>query len=229
METIKYCSKNDKLGTKKVYQDIGVHFPEIEQQRKGCLSECKTCRRQPFAKIGKKQLVCSDSPEQLYKQLTAMINQSAADSATQKKQKPEKSIDSAKLHYGFNPRSKNELTISLDTVSAAKLSKKLSALQRAGEPRKMKAIRFKKSASLEARVVLAIAKDDSNQLEVKKNTLILHLTAHTLQELQVLLATYIEEGKLPVVDPFIFMRTKSDQKVQMHLTQSESIQHAVTG
>lgn len=72
MKLIQYCPKNDKLGTKQVHADIARDYPDVKQQRKGCLKECKICRRQPFVKVGKK-LICADTPEQLYEQLSLLI------------------------------------------------------------------------------------------------------------------------------------------------------------
>ncbi|WP_052714195.1 DUF1450 domain-containing protein [Paenibacillus dauci] len=229
METIKYCSKNDKLGTKQVYQDIKEQFSEIDQQRKGCLSECKTCRRQPFAKIGKKQLVCGDSPEHLYKQLTAIISQSASYPTAEKKPKSGKFADSALIHYTFNSQDKNELTISLDMNSAAKLAKKLKALQQSGELRKMKAIRSKKTSSIKAKLILAMAEGNKDQLKRKKNTLKLHLTAHTLQELQAILIRYMQKGELSTSHSYTLQQSGSSEEVQLHLVALKSMQHAITG
>lgn len=85
MKTIKYCTKNEKLGTKQVYKALKKEFPDIKQKQKSCLSECKSCRKQPIALVGKKTLICEETPELLYAKLVEMIH--ASDDKKGKKEK----------------------------------------------------------------------------------------------------------------------------------------------
>ncbi len=76
MKTIKYCTKNEKFGTKQVYKTLKKEFPDVKQKQKSCLSECKACRKQPIALVGKKTLICEETPELLYAKLVEMIHAS---------------------------------------------------------------------------------------------------------------------------------------------------------
>ncbi|WP_052723788.1 DUF1450 domain-containing protein [Paenibacillus wulumuqiensis] len=231
MKTIKYCSKNDRVGTKKVYQDIGERFPDIDQQRKSCLSECKTCRRQPFVKIGKKQMLCADSPDQLYEQLTALIAQSRSKSGkkSENKSKSDQQQEAAMISYRFAAQNKKELSFSLNPVSAVQLANKLRALQLSGKPKKMKAIRLKKSSSVKARLMVMITDGSSNQLHAQKNELILQLTQSAIQDLLSRLEKYIQQGEWSSAAPFLLERPGFSKEVQMYVVASAPEQQVVTG
>ncbi|MEW4370210.1 DUF1450 domain-containing protein [Paenibacillus kandeliae] len=114
MKTIQYCPKNDKLGTKQVHADIAREYPDVKQQRKGCLKECKICRRQPFVKVGKK-LICADTPEQLYEQLSLLIRKQDEPSknedtshTTKKKNKADKKAKKNKKDKNTKPKNKEK-------------------------------------------------------------------------------------------------------------------------
>lgn len=231
MKTIKYCSKNDRVGTKKVYQDIGEQFPDIDQQRKSCLSECKTCRRQPFVKIGKKQMLCADSPDQLYEQLTALIAPSRSKSGKKSKtrSKSDQQQEGAMISYRFAGQDKKELSLSLNPVSAAQLADKLKSLQPSGKPKKMKVIRLKKSSSVKARLMVEIAEGSSNQLNVQKNELTLQLTQSAIQDLLSRLEKYIQRGEWISAEPFLLEGPSFSKEVQMYVVTSAPEQQVVTG
>jgi uncharacterized protein YuzB (UPF0349 family) len=73
MTKIKYCQHNKKFGSKSLYKLMKEQFPEIEHKKKDCLGECKSCKHHSIAKIGKSQLLCADSPEELYEELKAIL------------------------------------------------------------------------------------------------------------------------------------------------------------
>ncbi len=73
MTKIKYCQHNKKFGSKSLYKLMKEEFPELEHKKKDCLGECKSCRKHSIAKIGKSELLCADSPEQLYEALKGLI------------------------------------------------------------------------------------------------------------------------------------------------------------
>lgn len=75
MKTIKYCCRNEKLGSKAVYKGLKHEFPDLKQKKKDCLGNCKLCHKQCFVQIGKKNVVCAENADELYLQLKAIINQ----------------------------------------------------------------------------------------------------------------------------------------------------------
>lgn len=90
MKTIKYCCKNEKFGTKQVYKALKKEYPDVKQKQKSCLSECKACRKQPIAFVGKKTLVCEETPELLYAKLVEIIHDSDNKKVKKEKKKAKK-------------------------------------------------------------------------------------------------------------------------------------------
>jgi uncharacterized protein YuzB (UPF0349 family) len=73
MKKIKYCCKNLKNGSKKVYKSLKNEFPEIKQKKKDCLGSCKLCSKQCFVLIGKSEVIVAPSADVLYKKLKRRI------------------------------------------------------------------------------------------------------------------------------------------------------------
>ncbi|WP_240414383.1 DUF1450 domain-containing protein [Paenibacillus periandrae] len=73
MKKIRYCCKNLKLGSKKVYKSIKERFPEIKQKKQDCLGNCKLCSKQCFVMLGKSNVIYASSPRKLYKELKQVI------------------------------------------------------------------------------------------------------------------------------------------------------------
>lgn len=134
MKPIQYCPKNDKLGTRQVHADIARDFPDVRQQRKGCLKECKICRRQPFVKVGKK-LICADTPEQLYEQLTLLIRK--------QDDKPKKAETSDKKKLKKKKQAKQQ-----EDESNTKKDKKLKKQQKAAKKAAAKSKEKSKSSKV---------------------------------------------------------------------------------
>ena len=76
VKTIKYCCRNERLGSKTVYKGLKHEYPDVKQKKKDCLGHCKQCHKQCIARVGKGNLVCADSPDELYAQLKRIIEQS---------------------------------------------------------------------------------------------------------------------------------------------------------
>ncbi|MFD1884349.1 DUF1450 domain-containing protein [Paenibacillus wenxiniae] len=215
METIKYCSKNDKLGTKNVYQDIGVHFPEIKQQRKGCLSECKTCRRQPFAKVGKKMIV-GDTPNHLYEQLVSLIHRAEADSSP----RPKKDSTGKSRHWFA---SKNELYITMDETSAPIWIKKLRKLQQSGKPKTLKTIRVHGTSTETMPIVLKSGSEDEDRIKIKKKELTLYLSPDAIEYAIFKLETFLKENHVSPAEYYTFDRIVSKGKQPKVRTQGVQV------
>ncbi|MBB3110675.1 uncharacterized protein YuzB (UPF0349 family) [Paenibacillus phyllosphaerae] len=68
MKKIKYCCRNFRHGSKTVYKTLKAEFPDLKQKKKkkDCLGNCKTCAKQCFVTIGKKEVVVAKSAEALY-------------------------------------------------------------------------------------------------------------------------------------------------------------------
>ncbi len=214
MKTIKYCSKNDKLGTKGVYQDIEKNFPSIQQQRKGCLSECKTCRRQPFVKVGKKTIV-GDTPEHLYEQLVSLIR------------KQEGSTSSTPDHSGKSRHwftGKNELYITMDKTSAPIWIKKLHKLQQSDKPKKLKTIRVNDTSIDMIPIVLKPAGEDEDRIKMKKNELILSLSPDAIEYAIFKLETFLKEGHLSPAEYYTFERVASKAKGKQPKARTQGVQ-----
>ncbi|MGG1516743.1 DUF1450 domain-containing protein [Paenibacillus oryzisoli] len=81
MKTIKYCCRNEKFGSKQIYKSIKHEFPKLKQKKKDCLGNCRHCRKECIAMVGKKRLICAESPDVLYAQLKQIIAESRAESA----------------------------------------------------------------------------------------------------------------------------------------------------
>lgn len=73
---IKYCCRNEKLGSKAVYRELKDEYPDVKQKRKDCLGECKRCRKQCIAQVGKHSVVCAESADALYAELKRIIERS---------------------------------------------------------------------------------------------------------------------------------------------------------
>jgi uncharacterized protein YuzB (UPF0349 family) len=73
MKTIKYCCRNEKLGSKAVYKELRREYPDVKQKRKDCLGNCKQCHKQCIARLGKGSFICAASPDQLYAELKLLI------------------------------------------------------------------------------------------------------------------------------------------------------------
>lgn len=80
MKTIKYCCRNEKLGSKQIYKSLKNEYPDLKQKKKDCLGNCKHCKKQCIAMIGKSELLCAASPDLLYAQLKQIIAESRAES-----------------------------------------------------------------------------------------------------------------------------------------------------
>ncbi len=226
METIKYCSKNDKLGTKKVYQDIGVHFPAIKQQRKGCLSECKTCRRQPFAKVGKKMIV-GDTPTHLYEQLVSLIHKEESGSS-----QVQGKDNTGKSRHWF--ASKNELYITMNETSAPIWIKKLQKLQQSGKPKKLKTLRVNENSIDNIPILLEQSSPDSDRIKIKKNELTLYLSPEAIEYAIFKLEAFLKENQLSPAEYYTLERVVSKGKqskartqgVQVYFITEEAVSHA---
>ncbi len=216
MKTIKYCSKNDRCGTRQVQSDIEKNFPGIKQQRKGCLSECKTCRRQPFAKVGKKMIV-ADTPAQLYEQIVSLMNKQTG--SPSKDQKP-----TATSRYWMT--SKNELSIYMDTSTAKVWIKKLQKLQQSGKPRKLKATHINGSSTEATPILLKSSNTDQDRLKIKKDELTFHLSADAIEYALHKLNTFLAEHHLSPAEYYTFDRisSKSKSKLKSESARTQSIQ-----
>jgi len=73
MTKIKYCCRNFKHGSKSVYRSLKDEYPDLKHKKKDCLGNCKACSKMCVAVVGKCELVCALSPEELYEQLKKRI------------------------------------------------------------------------------------------------------------------------------------------------------------
>lgn len=80
MKTIKYCCRNEKFGSKQIYKSLKNEYPDLKQKKKDCLGNCKHCKKECIAMIGKKELLCAASPDLLYAQIKQIIAESRAES-----------------------------------------------------------------------------------------------------------------------------------------------------
>ncbi|WP_078427158.1 DUF1450 domain-containing protein [Alkalihalobacterium alkalinitrilicum] len=71
MKKIYFCKENDV--SKKVLKNLKEMFPELIVKRKGCVGECKTCKRCPFSLLDGKKVIKSDTDEELYKKINKQI------------------------------------------------------------------------------------------------------------------------------------------------------------
>jgi len=76
VKTIKYCCRNEKLGSKAVYKELKREYPDLKQKKKDCLGHCKQCHKQCIARLGKGSFVCAATPDLLYAELKRAIEQS---------------------------------------------------------------------------------------------------------------------------------------------------------
>ncbi|CAM4384518.1 DUF1450 domain-containing protein [Paenibacillus tarimensis] len=75
MKTIKYCCRNERHGSKTVYKTLKNEFPDLKQKKKSCLGSCKMCHKQCFVKIGKQNMLCAHTPDELYAELKKLIQE----------------------------------------------------------------------------------------------------------------------------------------------------------
>ena len=81
MKTIKYCCRNEKLGSKAVYKELKREYPDVKQKRKDCLGNCKQCHKQCIARMGKGNFICASTPDLLYAELKRAIEQARKEEA----------------------------------------------------------------------------------------------------------------------------------------------------
>jgi uncharacterized protein YuzB (UPF0349 family) len=82
LKTIKYCCRNEKFGSKQIYKSLKHEYPDLKQKKKDCLGNCRHCKKECIAMIGKKKLLCAESPDHLYAQIKEIISASKAKSVT---------------------------------------------------------------------------------------------------------------------------------------------------
>ncbi|WP_322905697.1 DUF1450 domain-containing protein [Paenibacillus sp. SGZ-1009] len=230
MTIIKYCSKNDKQGTKQMYEQLKQQFPELTQQRKGCLGECKLCRRQPFVLIDKKQIVRAKSPDQLIGQLRTRLASTATlpddvrtvnKPAKTKAKKADNDPSADTVIYHFGGDGKKELYLSFNSAAAQLMIERLQALQQSGKRQKIKAMRSKKSGTIDARIVITHTETATSQLDTAKKRLFLELTSADLAEVCSRLQHYVQTGVLNS-EPRTCMRSGGKKAVQVYLTALEA-------
>ncbi|WP_216827628.1 DUF1450 domain-containing protein [Alkalihalobacterium elongatum] len=71
MKKIYFCKENDV--SKKVFKHIKEKYPDITVKRKGCIGECKTCKRCPFSLIDGKKIIKCDTDDELFAKLNKQI------------------------------------------------------------------------------------------------------------------------------------------------------------
>lgn len=71
MKKVYFCREND-VYTKKVYKKLKSQFPDLKIRRKGCLGNCKMCKKEPFTLINGKIVTC-DTNKRLYVKIRKRI------------------------------------------------------------------------------------------------------------------------------------------------------------
>lgn len=76
VKKIKYCCHNFKKGTKSVFSSIKEQYPDQKQKKKECLGRCKLCSKQCFVMVGKNDMICAMSADELYGKLKELLQTS---------------------------------------------------------------------------------------------------------------------------------------------------------
>ncbi|WP_209124712.1 DUF1450 domain-containing protein [Alkalihalobacillus sp. BA299] len=67
MKKIYFCKENDV--SKKVFKNLKEKYPEVIVKRKGCVGECKTCKRCPFSLIDGKKVIKFETSDELHEKI----------------------------------------------------------------------------------------------------------------------------------------------------------------
>lgn len=70
---LEYCLGNLDNGSKLVFETIRREFPDIPQQRWGCLGNCAECYKKPFVLIDDREIVAGETPDDLLQKVRALL------------------------------------------------------------------------------------------------------------------------------------------------------------
>lgn len=77
VKKLEYCLGNLDNGSKLLFETVRREFPEIQQQRWGCLGNCAECFKKPFVLIDDRQILTGENPDDLLQKVRDLLNNPA--------------------------------------------------------------------------------------------------------------------------------------------------------
>lgn len=77
VKKLEYCLGNLDNGAKLVFETVHREFPDIQQQRWGCLGNCAECFKKPFVLIDDRQILAGENPDDLLQKVRDLLNNPA--------------------------------------------------------------------------------------------------------------------------------------------------------
>lgn len=73
IKKIEYCLGNLDNGSKRVFDMVQNEYPEVKQQRWGCLGNCAECFKRPFVLIDDREFVAAETADELLAKVRALL------------------------------------------------------------------------------------------------------------------------------------------------------------
>lgn len=77
VKKLEYCLGNLDNGAKLVFETVRHEFPDIQQQRWGCLGNCAECFKKPFVLIDDRQILAGENPDDLLQKVRDLLSNPA--------------------------------------------------------------------------------------------------------------------------------------------------------